>query len=82
MATDSTILVPRFLTRAKCTTDKVLNVRDVQRDLFGMKRDGEVIPFIIAWLILNDGRIIPAVEHVEHLPFLDEVLRALETFNG
>ncbi len=82
MATDPTILVPRFFTRPECTTDKVLNVRNVQRDLFGMKRDGEVIRFIIAWLMLSDGRLIPAVEHVEHLPLLDEVLKALESFNG
>ncbi len=82
MATDPTILVPRFFTRPECTTDKVLNVRDVQRVLFGIESDGEVIPFIIAWLTLTDGRIIPAVEHIEHLPLLDEMLKALESFHG
>ncbi len=82
MATHPTLLTPRFFTRPECTTDKVLNVRDIQRDLFGMKRDGKVIPFIIAWLTLSDGRIIPAVEHLEHLPLLDEMLKALETFHG
>ena len=48
MATNPKLLIPRFFTRPECTTDKVLNVRNVQRDLFGMKRDGEVIHFIIA----------------------------------
>ena len=82
MATNSTLLIPRYFTRPECTTDKVLNVCNVQRDLFQKTTDGEVIRFIIAWLTLSDGRLIPAVEHLEHLPLLDEVLKALETFNG
>ncbi len=82
MATDPKLLIPRFFTRSECITDEVLNVRNVQRDLFGMKRDGKVIHFIIAWLTLVDGRIIPAVEHPDHLPLLDKVLKALESSNG
>ncbi len=82
MATDSTILVPRYFTSPKCTTDKVLNVRNVQHALSWMERDGKVIPFNIAWLTLTDGRVIPAVEHLDHMPLLEEVLKALESFNG
>lgn len=60
----------------------LLHAQNVQRDLFEKTNDGEVIRFVIAWLMLSDGRIIPAVEHPGHLPLLDEVLKALESFNG
>ena len=60
----------------------LLNARIVRCDLFEKTTDGEVIRFVIKSLMLSDGRVIPMVEHPDHLPFLDEVLRALESFNG
>ena len=60
----------------------LLHARMVRRDLFERTTDGEVIRFVIAWLKLSDGRVTPEVEHPDHLPLLDEVLKALETLNG
>ncbi len=73
-----------FLTRDQLNKSprSLLHARMVRCDFFERTTDGEVIRFVIAWLMLSDGRVIPAVEHPDHLPLLDEVLRALETFNG
>ncbi len=60
----------------------LLNARIVRCDLFEKSTDGEVIRFVIKSLMLSDGRVIPIVEHPDHLPLMDEVLRALESFNG
>ncbi|MCH7839722.1 MAG: hypothetical protein IID38_05750 [Planctomycetes bacterium] len=60
----------------------LLNARIVRCDLFEKTIDGEVIRFVIQSLMLSDGRVIPMVEHPDHLPLMDEVLRALESGNG
>ncbi len=60
----------------------LLGARFVRCDVFEKTTDGEVIRFVIKSLMLSDGRVIPVVEHLDHLPFLDEVLKALEPFDG
>ncbi len=84
MIIPSNASVPCFFIRpeAIASPEDMLHTQIVQRDLFQKTTDGEVIHFIIAWLMLRDGRITPVVEHLEHLPLLDEVLKALESFHG
>ncbi len=73
-----------FLTREELIKSprSLLNARIVRCDLFEKTTDGEVIRFVIKSLMLSDGGVIPVVEHPDHLPFLDEVLKALGTLNG
>ncbi len=73
-----------FFTRREfiAKVEDALHAQTVRHDVFEITSDGEVIRFVIKSLMLSDGRVIPMVEHPDHLPLLDEVLRALESFNG
>ncbi len=84
MPTDANDSFRCFFTREELIKSprSLLNARIVRCDLFEKTTDGEVIRFVIKSLMLSDGRVIPVVEHPDHLPLLDEVLRALESFNG
>ncbi len=84
MPTDANDFFRCFFTREELIKSprSLLNARIVRCDLFEKSTDGEVIRFVIKSLMLSDGRVIPMVEHSDDLPLMDEVLRALESFDG
>lgn len=84
MRTDANDSFRCFFTREELIKSprSLLNARIVRCDLFEKTTDGKVIRFVIQSLMLSDGRVIPMVEHPDHLPLMDEVLRALESGNG
>lgn len=62
--------------------EDIRSTQVVRLDLFKKIIGEEHIPFTVYSLKLANDRIVLAVDHPDHLPFLDEVLETLEVINA
>lgn len=62
--------------------DSLLGAVAVRLNFFKKYKDGAEIRFVVTSFLLPNGQIVPAVQSLEHLPLLQEVIDALEVHFG